>query len=411
MKKIIFTFTIFGLVILSAYLVITMPYRFYHTFQSEGVQSDYFIATDRRNILYSGLLPSEIKRGKTVFWKKIHFSNYSFDVPFQDVTFQVFPRPKIIKGRTYPYFDILDHKGLLVASVSGFQVSKFNPSIPIDEIFNLPIITQFIKPATNQQVWLDMLNLNIKIKNYNLYSYKDVKSLLEDYPISKLGYYLYIYKLRQKYFAHNAKRIVQNGPFHIIEEYKKDDLKGLARSYFYEKGRLYQFDIHYNEKHPDHNVVKDKMMKNLKLELSRDQESSLAMYNEFRKLKYQKRFDYQGMLLIYSAWSHELENQSFYKEMIYYLEKGDYKTSQLFGLYDFAKQKYGKTFSGRDEILKNDLKSKIEMEKAQELKKQERDLADYNIDGETEFKDEDSKIDYILKNVDVKEDKDDLTEY
>lgn len=388
-----------------------MPYRFYYTFQSEGVQSDYFLATDRRDLLFEGLSSYKQSRGEIPFWKKIHFSNYTFDVPFRDATYTVFPRPKIIKGRTYPYFDIIDHKGVLVATISGFDVGKFNASIPMDKVFNLPIITQFIKPATNQQVWLDFLNLNIRIKDYNLFSFSDIRKLFKDYPISKLGYNLYIYKLRQKYFSIKAKSIVQNGPFHIIEKFQKDDFKSLVRSHFYNKGRIYQFDINVNQKHPEHRLITNKLLKNLELKLSRDEESSYAMYNEFRKLKYDKRFDYQGILLIYSSWSHELEDERFYKEMIYYFEKGKYQTAKLFSLYDFAKQKYGQTFSGRDEVLKNDLKTKVELEKAKELKKQERDLADYQVDGEVEFKDEDSKIDYILQNIEIKKEEDDLSEY
>lgn len=411
MKKLIFLTTILVLVISSAYLVVTMPYRFYYTFQDEGIQSDYFIATKQYESLYKGLSPYEKSRGVTPFWKSIHFQNFQFDIPFDDVSFKVFPRPNISKIQAQPYFDIVDYKNRRVLSVNDFEIEKFNVAIPMDAIFNLPIVTQFIKASSNQEVWLDVLNLNIKIKKLSLYSYKDIKYLLSNYSLPKLGYFLYIYKMREQLFAKDATRIVQNGPFHIMQFFDEANNIGVLKNYFYEKGRIYRATIRYNKNNPDHNVVLDKLVKNLKLNLSRDEESSLAMYNEFRKLKYEKRFEYKGMALLYSAWSHELENEAFYREMIYYLEKGNYKTAQLFSLYDFAKRKFGKTFSSRDEVLKDDLKAKIEIETKKERKKQERDLADYQISGEVDFKDDDAKLDYILKNIEVKEEKDDLSEY
>ncbi|MFG1498992.1 hypothetical protein ABMA70_02200 [Halobacteriovorax sp. XZX-3] len=411
MKKLIFLMTILVLVLSSVYLVITMPYRFYYTFQDEGIQSDYFIATNRYEWLYRGLSPYEKSRGATLFWKPIHFQNFQFDIPFDDVSFKLFPRPNVDKLSALPYFDIVDHKNRRVLSVYDFEIEKFKAAIPMDPIFNLPVVTQFIKSSSNQAVWLDVLNLNIKIKKLNLYSYKNIKYLLSNYSLPKLGYFLYIYKIRNQIFSKDAKKIVQNGPFHIMQFFDGPKNSGILKNYFYEKGRLYHQTIRYNKNHPDHNVVLDKLVKNLKLSLSRDEESSLAMYNEFRKLKYEKRFEYKGMALLYSAWSHELENEAFYREMIYYLEKGNYKTAQLFSLYDFAKKKFGKTFSNRDEVLKDDLKAKIEIETKKERKKQERDLADYQISGEVDFKDDDAKLDYILKNIEVKEEKDDLSEY
>ncbi len=412
MKKVIVLFSLFVLVISAAYLVVTMPYRFYYTFQDEGIQSDYFLATSNSSSLIKGLAPYEQSRSVTPFWKSVHYQDYEFDLPFNDVTFQLFPAPSIYKGEVRPYFDIVDYQLRRVLNVTDMSVSRFNNSIPMDKIFSLPIVTKFIKPASNKQVWLDVLNLNLKMKKVSLFSYSGVKYLYENYPLSKLGYFLYIYKLRSNLFSSKATKIVQNGPFHVISFFDKEgESQGGVENLFYEKGRLYRMAFTYNRNYPEHQVVVNKLLKNMKLSLSRDEESSLEMYNEFRKLSYQKRFEYKGMVLLYSAWSHELENSSFYKEMIYYLEKGQYKTAKLYNLYDFAKKKFGQTFSSRDEILRTDLKAKIELESKKEDEKKERDLADYQIDGDTEFKSEDDKIDYILKNVDIKKKKDDLSEY
>lgn len=410
MKKVAFSILILCLVILSAYLVITMPYRFYYTFQREGVQSAYFLATDTNIRLFEGLTAYDQKSGETPFWKSVHIQNFKLDIPFKDVTFNLFPVPTILNRKTIANFDIVDHQLNRVVRAEIEDIEKFNNAIPMDELFGLPIMTKFIKGSTNQQVWLDVLNLNIRVKELDLLNYKNIRYLLDNYSISKLGYFLYIYKMRQKVFVSNATKIVQNGPFHIIQSFENEK-SPYVEHFFYDKGRLYKVTFRYNKNHPDHIVILNKLAKNIRLKLSRDEESSLAMYNEFRHLKYQNRFDYKGMVLLYSAWSHEMENAAFYKEMIYYLEKGSYQTSQLFNLYDFAKKKFGKTFSGRDEILKNDLKAKIEMEAAKEAQKKERDLADYKIDGDVDFQNDDQKIDYILKNVDVKEKKDDLSEY
>ena len=75
-----------------------------------------------------------------------------------------------------------------------------------------------------------------------------------------------------------------------------------------------------------------------------------------------------------SAFSHDLENREYLKQMIYWLERGEDNQKQLKALYEFASKKYGKVFTNRlveglevdPEIL---LQRNIELENAREIKK------------------------------------------
>ena len=200
-----------------------MPYRFYYTFQKEGVQSAYFLATYSDKKLFDGLPPADSRRGAIPFWKSVHVQNFKLEIPFQDVTYKLFPSPDLYKSRSLPNFDIVDHQMNRVVRAQVLETDNFKTAIPMDKIFNLPIITKVIKNTSNQQIWLDVLNLNLRIKEVNLLSLNNIKSLLNQYPISRLGYHLYIYKLREKLFGHNTTSVVQNGPFHIMIKTEVDN--------------------------------------------------------------------------------------------------------------------------------------------------------------------------------------------
>lgn len=71
------------------------------------------------------------------------------------------------------------------------------------------------------------------------------------------------------------------------------------------------------------------------------------LYTEFKQLNFARQVDQEGMLYLLSSWSQDIENLDLFKEMIFYLERGQKNSRQLKGLYEFSYKQYGKTFTTR----------------------------------------------------------------
>ena len=59
------------------------------------------------------------------------------------------------------------------------------------------------------------------------------------------------------------------------------------------------------------------------------------------------------MLYLFAAWTHQMDDKKFLKEMIQFLERGREHKNQLKPLYKYSFERYGTSFSLKDENRKN----------------------------------------------------------
>ena len=148
--------------------------------------------------------------------------------------------------------------------------------------------------------------------------------------------------------------------------------------------------------------------KNVILSSIRREDSSetaaIENYNTFISNPYGKRSELKNIIYLFSAWSTNFEDKRYLKAIINTLERAKkFESPLLKQLYDFSIQKFGQTFSIRDEISKkydsSDVRLRRELKK--EVSKSERDISEvmgYNdeveqISSGEEFLDQNLDID------------------
>ena len=78
-----------------------------------------------------------------------------------------------------------------------------------------------------------------------------------------------------------------------------------------------------------------------------------TLYGEYRHLPFEKRKSQAGMLYLFTAWTHQLDNKKYLREMIQFLERGKEHEQQLKPLYKYGFDRYGTSFSMKIENRKN----------------------------------------------------------
>ena len=115
-----------------------------------------------------------------------------------------------------------------------------------------------------------------------------------------------------------------------------------------------------------------------------------------------KQFGHDGMIYLLSAWSHHQDDKKFLKELIQRLERGKSSKDQLRLLYRFSLDKYGETFSSKEEVNNQDNADKrIEnFRKKEEMKNKQKEEDSFKSTHELEsmdFETGDKKMDYFLE--------------
>ncbi len=388
-----------------------IPYHFYDNVIHHGVQSSYIQLPLLRKEFYSGKVFSSEHNissdSKFIdsLWKKFHFANYELLLPIRNPFINV--TPVVIASNPTPRLgaDLMDRSEIL--QFSFIEQTNFVFKIKTDKhkIFSLPISKKYIIDMSVEAIWKDIFTKNLII------SFDDndlINSLKEIYKIeyTELIYNLFILYMRTTLFnsetllslsfdkSLNAGVVELSG---LDSRYKSEII------YFLRNGIIYSIRTNTNQISELAGDVRSMFFNNIQLKL-RNKDYATKIYAEYKTLPFHRRVDQEGMIYLFSAWGHIVEQESFLKEMINFLERGDGNIKQLTPLYKYAYDKYGDSFSNRKDILtkiesvSDRLKRKIEEELTLEIKQEE--LKEANKVEEQEeniFKSDKEKIKYLLR--------------
>ncbi|MBJ00195.1 MAG: hypothetical protein CME67_03105 [Halobacteriovoraceae bacterium] len=364
MKKIIIVTTLFFSVFIAAgAFVFALPYYMYNKTIKGGYKSSWYHVDDFSPIMLSpNKVDLEVPNiGNEDLWQKFQLKDTYVPLPVKNPFYYVAP--------------ILDYDennkrtrlGLTVYGTGLREISKIffvsnavmNSELRSQELFKLPVVARILKNKSSEQVWKDMFSK--QIGEWNI-------------PFSEMAYNLYILQLRLKLFPNSIMSFGSlNETTGIIKlpSKNKDYITELVMTRT--RGVVYSYLIMTEKNNRDSNVLRYKFLQDIEF---RPGSKSLAsiIYKEFKALPFKKKVDHEGMFYLMSAFSHDLENRKYLKQMIYWLERGEDNQKQLKALYEFASKKYGKVFTNRlveglevdPEIL---LQRNIELENAREIKK------------------------------------------
>lgn len=364
MKKIIILTTLFFSVLLAAGAVaFAFPYYFYSkTIKGEYKSRWYHVSDFDPKVLSPERVELEEPNiGNDDLWQKFQMKDTLVPLPVRNPFYFVAPILNFNKQTKKTRLGMTVYGTGLRKISKIFFVSNavMNSELRSQELFKLPIVANILKSKTPEEVWMDMFTK--QLGDWNI-------------PFSEMAYNLYLLQLRLKLFPGNMISFgALNDSTGIVrlESKNKDYITELVMTRA--RGVVYSYLILTEKNNRDSNVLRYKFLRDIEF---RPGSKSLAsiLYKEFKALPFNKKVDHEGMFYLMSAFSHDLENREYLKQMIFWLERGEDNQKQLKPLYEFASKKYGKVFTNKlVEDLKVDpeilLKRNIELERAREIRK------------------------------------------
>lgn len=392
---------------------IQMPYHAYETYINEGIDGN----------LYRGPRPDkDLIRGRIVkiqddfdldaekLWVNLEFTNFIVPFPLEHPVFKVNPKPIYENKKSIARLDYIDGKFNKLLSFVPLDTQKGDFSFPKDKLFKLPLVKKYILKKGKAVIWKDLFTKNLDFKPISIINFSAFKKMLKDTSPLELSYFLYLYKLRERVFPKDAiaANIIDGG--HIVFEIEAPQLEGTSdgsQKYYIgrvlDSGKFYSYKIELAKDNNYSNLIIRRIMKSLKVQISNESQTSQKLYSEFRGLPYKKRIGHTGLIYLYSAWTHEMDNKAFMRELIQFLERGNEPERLLMPFYKFSRSRFGTTLSTRDRFLEEDAQNRLQRNIDREKLAEERALE--GIEFKDSFKSSKEEIDYKLRRAKAKNQK------
>ena len=376
MRFVIF-FLIFSLILSAAgYVAYLAPYHIYTLAISEGIKTD-FIETKPLpiEILKGGEYKIEkVEQGKVIendrLWPLFHFTHFKVPFPVHHPLYNLIPiidsskndKKKIDLGIKITNRDDVDVANLVVRNAI-----KFTLDIGKYKLFNLPIFKKMILDKDLEQLWKDLFLKDITLPNYEKLGIYKYTLAIQKYPYDELVYNLFLSKMRSEIFPSNSYKIgmLKDRDIGIVELVNKNNKYSHELVYIKTKNKIRVLDLTTAKYKRSGRRYKNRLLEKVQFLPSEDA-SAVHLYTFFRELDYVKKTDQEGMIYLFSAWSHNTREKGFLVQMIQWLERGKGNGKQLIPLYEYATKVYGTSFS-KDVQKREDAQQRLERKIKEEI--------------------------------------------
>lgn len=306
-------------------------------------------------------------------WQSFHFEDLFIPLPVRNPFFFVVPNLQYDqeKKRTKFGLTIVNSKEEVISHIFFLPHSRFPEVMSSQELFELPLLRNYLKKKSENEIWKDAFTLDLSRANNSW---------------QEMSYYLYLIQFRLKLLGKDFKRFGLLGKrekAYVDLPYANKDFK--AELFLEKQGRsIYSFIVVSLKNSEQAQMVRRKMIDDVQRE-----NTSLALtdiiFKEFKSLSYTDQIDHLGMFYLLSSWSHDQSRQSIIEQMIFHLERGELNQLQLAPLYTYYYRRYGEVFSKKfvkgvkldaDLSLKMKVLNEESREKAADLKLSEREPHD-----------------------------------
>lgn len=333
-------------------------------------------------------------------WKKFHFYQFEIPLPVHHPYFLVVPDLKANYEPPEMGVRMLDQSKEFRASFHTKSNLDFVMAFESHKIFNLPAFKNYILKKDEEVIWKDLFNKDINLKSFSIF---DAGSLSAA-PYKELVYNLFLLHMRTKLFPSETKKVsfFKSRSIGVVEVNEETDsmVKDNYRSeylYLLDKGTIYRVILKTKSYDLITEALRKRFFKQIKHKISKP-EDSIPIYNQYKKLNYEQRIDQEGMIYLFAAWTHNLDNENFLREMIQFLERGKENIVHLQPLYEYAYRKYGSNYSKEGKVLKETAQKRLERKTAEELENEMEKERKRNLDNiEGKFESEEDKIKFFLQ--------------
>lgn len=384
------------------FLLLSGPFTFYEHLIAKGVSSELVkIEKPKKEVLNLHKKEEFIKTkvDSDKLWEEVNVGQFILPLPKEHPSFIFAPKPLYNRGEISPNFNILDLSYKTYMSFRFVKNEKLSLSLPGDKIFRIPLVRKYILSKSRKEIITDIFNRDILKEKYLKIDYLDYLKAWESGVPLEIAYNIYIIKMREKLIANDVIKFYQIADNHILFELPNFDENSRLTKY---RGSIYANSIVYNyeiEVSKDGNLSQmllTRFLSSIRVVPINQRDESNKYYSYFKSLPYSVRMSNLGMMFLYVAWTHELSNIGFIREMIQFFERDKSQQVLLSSIYSFAKSVAGTNFSTKDKILEEDAKVKLQREIEKEKKREEMELGNFKAE-DLEDLSKEEKIKYLLQ--------------
>ncbi len=412
MRKVSILVIFIATFVFSMNLLVSLPVHFYQEAVNKGVESEFLNLKKLPSVFYD---ESQYELSKVDWlyedeelrWKLFHFVNYNIPFPVRHPLYLVVPEMELDVSGTRAGYKLLnnsDNKKMMFKFMDE-EVKELRLDFESQRLFRLPIFKNFILSKSVPQIWKDIFKMSFKNDPYlDKFSVTD-KLQFWNMPYQEMVYRLFILHMRMKVFP---KDLIKYGFYDsnnlgIVEVVDKKTRDGKLSDYKEELiyirsgNRYFIVRVSYVIDDKIAMTARNRILEGISLKPTTER-SSNVIFNEYQTLEYKRKIDQEGMIYLYSAWSHEQERREFMEKMIQFLERGEQDKSHLHGLYQFAYSKYGTSFSKNSGMLKESQSEKLKRKISEELEdKIYKEKMRETIKTDGKFESNEDKIKFFLR--------------
>lgn len=416
LKKGIFLTVALLLVAFGASLFVIAPYHIYTLTLTEGVATRFLVMKPSAPAFYDGQefsfsrTTDPIKDDNSLF-SNFHFSNFQMPLPFNNPLYSLIPTIKIESSGPRLGGVFIDGKSTELFSFMLEKSYKLETSYGDQQLFLLPVFKNHITRKLEEEVWEDLFSKHLSLPSNAGKSFFESLKTLRKVSYSDLVYNLFILFNRVHLFPEATEVISYDKTTkHGLIRLKSDDPKYLVeRLYILDQGIIYSMTLKTKVGNISAENLREKILKETIYKNSTT-DSAISIYAHYKNISYGKRIDQQGMIYLFSAWSHDLGNRDYVRVIILFLERGQSNLKFLKPFYEYAYKKFGTNLSGESDLLletpDEKLKRKVKDELELEVKKEQERLNTPKFEGNFNTKEEKIKY-YLQKAKDTKTNSDD----
>jgi hypothetical protein len=359
LKRLLLLILILAVPVLAVFVAYrTLPYYTYEQVIKGKWSHDIFkLSRWEQKFLTPGpqLGTTELKDDFPGLWREFHLRDVVVPLPTGHPMFRTIPIIKIVDPDREPEMGVLFQgpTGREIARLYLLKSGSWNDQLEKQKFFQLPLVRRELKKKTPEEVWHDLFRR--KVEGWDL-------------PFSVMAYNLYLLHLRASILPVG---FIDYGPLEgdgmaYVEIASKNKDYRTEIVFSFERGLLLSYLLISERNNVDSDEIRTRFLEGINFRTS-DEMISPIVYKEFKQLTFNRQTDQEGMLYLFSAWSHQMEDVEMLKEMVYFMERGQKNGPQLKPLYRYIYDRYKKTFTTRDVGLdENDpdirLQRQIELE-------------------------------------------------
>lgn len=333
------------------------PYKLYSQWVRGSGYNNYYRLSQYRSDFLSPTAIEDIspyQEDYVQLWKEFPIRNCLIPLPTRHPLFQTIPIVELQTHQKVPQLGMIILSSNLreISRIFTLPTSLYEDHSQGQDLFKLPMFKTEILQHSSEKVWKDMFSYKIDVRPKEL---------------NEMVYDLYILHLRSKVFSKNMVRygLIKNGKA-IMELESQDKDYRVEYVLTFNKGNIYSYILKTEIQNTESTKLRSKFLESISFNPV-DSSMGKILYTEFKQLNFARQVDQEGMLYLFAAWSQDIENQDLFKDMIYFLERGNNHWPQLEALYKYSFNRYGKTFTTRKDFNeKGDqnivLQKKIEIE-------------------------------------------------